>query len=225
MCSFVAKTPCRLATKDHQPSHELRLAGKELKEDFPVIYVWLMSLRSVLLWLKLRADWPRRITSLRTSLRLAGKELKELLCDLCDLLWQNIRSFWQATKEHRELKGKHLGNGRELALRIRRVFLFGREDPVKIRARSAEPVPARRTPSRAANSGISRGFSDDAPSRIRGSRNWNGRRRCAPFPGQNTGFDRLAIPVIESPACPKERFLPPQGPGRSDGEPRLHEIA
>ena len=143
----------------------------------------------------------------------------------CALLWQNIRTFWHATKEHMELKGKHLGNGRELALRVRRVFVFGREDHVKIRARSAEPAPARRTPSRAANSGISRGFSDDAPSRIRGSRNWSGRRRCAPFPGQNTGFDRLAIPVIESPACPKERFLPPQDPRRGDANSLHHEMA
>jgi len=41
-----------LATKDR----------KELKENFAVIYVLLMSLRSVLLWRKHPADWPRRIT-------------------------------------------------------------------------------------------------------------------------------------------------------------------
>jgi hypothetical protein len=50
---------------------------KELKENLPVIYVWLMSLRSVPLWQKLRTDWPRRITGRRQGYGPAGKELKE----------------------------------------------------------------------------------------------------------------------------------------------------
>ena len=40
------------ATKDRQPSHEPTAGRQGAQRKCPVIYVWLMSLRSVLLWRK-----------------------------------------------------------------------------------------------------------------------------------------------------------------------------
>ena len=65
------------ATKDRQPSHEPTAGRQVAQRKCPVIYVWLMSLRSVPLWQKLRTDWPRRITGRRQGYGPAGKELKE----------------------------------------------------------------------------------------------------------------------------------------------------